>query len=104
MVGFEIAESPQRVLEPGLDGQDEACRRRPAAIVVITPTESDCVTESPVTQIPGSHLVSYSYRIKKIMGVGRGAAEVELGLHPHPGSETKVILPPFIVSEKMPCS
>ena len=37
MVGFEMVESPQRVLSPGLAGQDESVRDRTAAIGVISP-------------------------------------------------------------------
>ena len=46
-----MADSPQRGLLPGLDGQDESVRGRTAAIVVIAPAESGRQTESRITQI-----------------------------------------------------
>ena len=40
-----MVESPQRVLAPGLDGQDESVPGRPAEVAVITPTELGGRTE-----------------------------------------------------------
>ena len=51
-----MVESPQRVLAPGLDGQDESVPGRPAEVAVITPTELGGRTEfgfGRITFTPG---------------------------------------------------